>query len=237
MRKLLVFAVLLVLLLAPALAAGAQAGGGDDFTLRLPAETESDVPVQVMSEPPELSDVSGHWAREYITKLYLLGIVSGYPDGSFQPDNQITRGEFSVMAARAFSLVPPAAPAQVLAKYRDAAAVPGWCRAEVAACTARNILRGYLETDGTWVKHYITIPREQVAAILSRYACPDLTPGPVTFADAGAISDWAVPEVGRAAAAGLVTGYPDGTFRPQQPVTRAEAAVLIFRTMQYQHLI
>lgn len=57
------------------------------------------------------------------------------------------------------------------------------------------------------------------------------------FTDADQISDWAVPEVARAAAAGLVTGYPDGTFRPQAPVTRAEAAVLICRTMQYQHLI
>jgi len=166
-RKMFVFVLMLVLSLAPTLAAGAQAGG-DDFVLRVPAESESDVSVQVLSEPPDLTGIGGHWAREYTIKLYRLGIVSGYPDGTFRPDAEITRGEFSVMAARAFSLVAPAAPAQVLATYRDAAAVPSWCRAEVAACTARGILKGYLESDGTWVKHYITIPREQTAAILSR---------------------------------------------------------------------
>src|SRR5690606_41315200 len=55
---------------------------------------------------PALSDIGASWAREHIETLAALGVVQGYPDGTFRPDQPVTRAEFAKMAAAAFSLAP-----------------------------------------------------------------------------------------------------------------------------------
>lgn len=60
-------------------------------------------------------------------------------------------------------------------------------------------------------------------------ALDEADPGTVNFTDAEAIEDWAAVPVAQAAAMGIVTGFEDGTFRPQETATRAQAAVMLSR--------
>ena len=59
---------------------------------------------KAQEQAPEtaLTDISGHWAGKNITELAALRVVSGYPDGTFRPDNRITRSEFTVILVKAF---------------------------------------------------------------------------------------------------------------------------------------
>jgi hypothetical protein len=53
------------------------------------------------------SDIAGHWAEEWIEDMYDEGITSGYPDGTYRPENHVTRAEMAVFLVNAFSLPLP----------------------------------------------------------------------------------------------------------------------------------
>ncbi|MDO3411533.1 InlB B-repeat-containing protein [Saccharibacillus sp. CPCC 101409] len=99
-----------------------------------------------------------------------------------------------------------------------------WARAAVDAATAKGIVRGY--PDGTF-RPAAPVSRAQFAAMLAAaFALPAAAAEP-DFADAAKIGVWARPAVASAVAAGLAHGYPDGTFRPEATVTRAEMAAML----------
>lgn len=175
-------------------------------------------------------DLRGHWAEADVYKLVSIGAVTGFPDGAFRPDRLVTRAELAVMLTRALRIPP----ADAAPPFRDA--VPGWAAGYLAAAVQRGLIGGY--EDGTF-RPDEPVTREAAAAILVR-ALPEaalrdgagpLPPGPETFTDAGDISAWAAESVALAVRYGLITGFADGTFRPQDPTTRAQAAVLIARLL------
>ena len=93
---------------------------------------------------PELSDISGHWAEEYIKKAVKLGYVGGYPDGTFRPDNKITRAEIAKITAIAMKL-----------ESKDGQANPfndlsekNWEYQYVMACYDNGYIKGY--SDGSF---------------------------------------------------------------------------------------
>ncbi|MFO3797810.1 MAG: S-layer homology domain-containing protein, partial [Anaerolineales bacterium] len=53
---------------------------------------------------PTFSDTAGHWAEDWIEALRAAGITSGYPDGTYRPDNPVTRAEMAVFLVKAFNL-------------------------------------------------------------------------------------------------------------------------------------
>ncbi len=162
-------------------------------------------------------DLRGHWAHEYVAFLRLKGIVAGYPDGTFRPEEKVTRAALAVMTARARSLPPAAGPPS----FPD---VPPshWAAGAVAAASAAGYLKGY--PDGTF-RPNAPVTRAEAAAVLARaFALPDAGEE-APFPDLR--GHWASAEVAKLVRAGACGGYPDGTFRPNAPVTRAEAAKLL----------
>lgn len=89
-------------------------------------------------------DTAGHWARDYIGAAHAAGIVSGYSESSFGPDNPITREQMAMMIAKAAGL--PEAVADIT--FTDSGQVSGWARAAVSAVTYGSIMQGY--PDGTF---------------------------------------------------------------------------------------
>lgn len=182
----------------------------------------------------EFSDLNGHWAAETVGGLVSKGIISGYEDNTFRPDNLITRAECSVIMARAFSLADGGQ--ATLAAFKDAAGVPAWASGKVAAAVEAGLLNGYPEADGT--KTFMPdkqVTRVELATILSRVVTQKLgaqTPAQPDFTDLSSIPAWGVEGVSIAADKGLVNGYPDGTFMPEKPVTRAEASAMIDRLLK-----
>ncbi|MEW5762228.1 MAG: S-layer homology domain-containing protein [Bacillota bacterium] len=190
--------------------------------------------VQPPAPAPVVSfkDMQGHWAVEAVGKLAGMGIVSGYPDGTFKPENEITRAEITAILVRAFKLAPGG---EQELKFKDNAAIPAWARGAVAAAVKEGLVKGYPQPDGTATfEADRPVSRVEMAALAVRILekkTGAITPAELKFADAGAIPGWAKASVGAAIAKGIIAGYPDNTFRAKASATRAETAAMVLRLL------
>lgn len=162
-------------------------------------------------------DITGHWAKASIEKLVAAGAVSGYEDGTFRPNAALTRGEFCAVLARYFGLEPNAGAA---AGFTDSAT--HWAAGYIGAAYASGLVSGI--GNGRFAPDE-SINREALVTILARAA--KVTGGTLSFTDSGEISDWAAGPVAAAVQAGLISGYPDGSFRPYNQVTRGEMCTVL----------
>jgi chitodextrinase len=182
---------------------------------------------------PTFLDMAGHWAEETVSELAYRGIISGYPDGTFLPDKTVTRAEIAALLVRALKLAPGSD--QDL-KFKDNATIPAWARSAVAAAVREGLVKGYPQRDGTVTfEAKRSLSRTEMACLVARVIEGKLgaiTPAELTFADAAKIPAWARSGIGIAVAQGIISGYPDGTFRGEKPVTRAEAATMILRLLE-----
>ncbi len=169
--------------------------------------------------PPavKLTDIAGNWAYAGIEKLVALGAITGYPDGTFRPNNDITRAEFVTVLVKALKLAPKAGPV-----FADTEGT--WAQSYISTAAADGIVRGY---DATHFGPNDPINREQMAAMVVRADKLALVSGPLPFTDAAQIAPWARKYVETAVKDGIIHGYPDGSFRPHGYATRAEAATVI----------
>ncbi len=183
------------------------------------------------SDTGSFSDVSGHWARQAIQTLADRGILSGYPDGSFRPNDSLTRAEL----ASALAKVPPDSGDRgerpVFSDVRET----HWSAASVRAVSQAGWMSGY--PDGTFGPSR-KITRQELASIAVRVADfgqdgkgsaqgSDTAAEFQPFTDEAAIAGWAKAAVHTAREAGLLAGDPDGAFRPGDPVSRAELATVL----------
>lgn len=144
--------------------------------------------------------------------LYLIG----YPDGSVQPMGNITRAEVCM----AFYRLLKNQNVETTVSYPDVKD-GAWFAEAVKVISTLNIANGY--PDGTF-KPNQAITRAEFTAIATRFA--EAKGGDVTFKDVPA-DYWAKDNIATAAAYGWINGYEDGTYRPANLITRAEAATII----------
>ena len=174
--------------------------------------------VMLISAPVE-KDYEGHWAQATIEKWLNEGRVSGYPDGSYKPDNKVTRAEFVKMVN---GIIDYSKVSDI--KFND---VPEseWYYKDVRIAQSIGYISGYsLSEFGP--NDYIT--REQAASILARVQyLKNNSAGTDKFSDNNSLSSWAVEAVGATSEAGFISGYVDGSFRPQKSLTRAEAITML----------
>jgi hypothetical protein len=170
----------------------------------------------------DYSDVSNTNAFfNYVMGAKSEGIVSGYTDGTFRPDALTTRAQLAKMAVVAFglSLATPES-----ARFSDVA-VDNPFYAYIEAAYAAGWVSGY--ADGTF-RPYANVTRGQVAkVIVTASGLKLLNPAQASFSDVGAGSTY-YRYVETALAAGILSGYPDGTFRPSAPATRGQIAKITF---------
>ena len=163
------------------------------------------------------SDTTGHWAENVIDKWSDAGVVNGYSDGTFKPDNNITRAELAkvISTARQYTTA-----ADINFSDVDADA---WYAEDLSKCVAEGVIGGY--EDGTF-KPENNVTREEAAAMLQR-AYQVNAHGLISFADTASISPWAETAVTALVGAGVINGYEDGTFRPADSITRAEVVKIL----------
>lgn len=175
------------------------------------------------------SDVQGHWAQAYINALAQASIISGYPDGTFRPDSQITRAEFSTILVKGLRLQIKTPGASSFSDVSPS----DWYFSIVETAAAAGLVKGY---DGRfWPNTPIT--REQIVTMLVRALnlgaqAEARHNDPIPFRDAASISSWARGYVLLGKELGLIGGYPDGSFRGSNCATRAEAAVMLVKFLQ-----
>jgi len=172
------------------------------------------------------ADIQGHWAEAQIGKWLEQKLATGYPDGSFGPDNSITRAEFVALVNRVFGFT-----ASEPINYPDVAP-DAWFSDEIAKAKAAGYLSGY--EDGT-IRPNGQISRQEAALILAKVLQLDLNANPdgiEKFKDAATIPAWSKGAIAAVEAKGIITGYPDQTCQPAKQITRAEAIVILDRAVQ-----
>ena len=169
------------------------------------------------------TDIGGHWAENQINEWAVQGLVQGYTDGTFKPNNSITRAEFMAIVNRAFGFTTIAE-----TDYSDVSD-NDWFAAEVAKAKAAGYISGY--EDGT-MRPGQQISRQEVAAILARILSLDVSTDVDAlnkFKDAGDIPEWSRGSINAVVAKNLMGGYPDQSYKPIRSITRAEAVVTLVR--------
>ncbi|MEW6572234.1 MAG: S-layer homology domain-containing protein [Bacillota bacterium] len=184
----------------------------------------------VFTQRLELKDITKHWARQNIEYLVSRGIIKGYPDNTFKPERNITRLEFAVILARAANLPTEANP---VLNFTDSGKIPTWAKERLAAAVKAGLIKGYpVAGGGVAFRPDRFVTRTEIAAMVTRVLKSGEGTAPLEFTDAGSIPPWARASVAQAVTQGIVSGYPDRSFRPNNPTTRAEAAVMIYRLLQ-----
>lgn len=179
-------------------------------------------PAQAFAAPA--TDISGHWAEKVITQWQEKGLISGYEDGTFKPDNSVTRAEFVIMLNKALGFTQKGN-----VTFSDVSA-NAWYYDAVAIAVEAGYCAGY--EDGTF-KPNATITRAEAAVMIAK--AKELTANTEAadkFTDASRIPVWAKGSVGAVSAAGFMTGRTDGTFDATNTITRAEAVSSLDRTME-----
>jgi hypothetical protein len=181
--------------------------------------------------PLAMADLSGHWAAPYIGRLIGMKAVDGYPDGTFHPQQLVTRAQFTKMLVQALGLQA----ANGDTGFADDRSIPSWVRADVNAAMQAGLIHGFEEGGKPTFGGDLPVTRAEMAVMIAAAvklgdAAPVQGDG-VNFKDGAAIPAWAKPAVEAAAAQGLVSGFEDGTFRPEGAGTRAEAAAMIVKLL------
>ena len=176
-------------------------------------------------ERPAFADVPAtHWAFEYVSELSSRGIVDGVGDNMFNPNGQVTRAQFVKMLAGVLG-------AQTSSRISSFVDVPAdeWYAEYVVWAYANGL------TDGVDAEHFAPnaiVTREQICTLIVRAAGKygmELVPvePEINFTDSSSISAYAVESVRVMQGAGIISGYEDGSFKPHNGATRAEAAKLL----------
>ncbi|MEK4369948.1 YDG domain-containing protein [Paenibacillus sp. FSL P4-0176] len=168
------------------------------------------------------SDIEGNWAESQITKWIDKGFIHGYEDGSFKPNNTITRAEFFSLVNRSYGFTETAS-----VSFKDVTS-SNWAYAEVSKAVKAGYIKGY--RDGT-IGANKPITRQEVAVIINDLL--DLSNEASTgnhFTDSNMIALWAKNSVDAIVAKGILQGY-DNNFNPNKPITRAEAVVALDRSV------
>ena len=195
------------------------------------------LPPQKPTEPEQptvkFPDVVGHWAEDYISDLADRGILTGYEDGNYKPDIGVTRQEVAVIMTRALGLEEKAASAQYAQKdsgFADDDTIAAWGRGAINLMVEMGIYTGYGDNE---FKPDRIILRQELIAVVMRYAEQTEEGMQAAYEDDHEIHGYAESFVAHASELGIVNGYPDGTFKPLNSVTRAEAAKIIYGVIEY----
>jgi len=193
--------------------------------------------ILLMSSPAaagEFPDTTNSWARIDIAHLTIIGVCDGYEDGLFKPYESINRAEFTKLVVTAMECEDEASRLKGgISTYSDVD-FSHWAKPYIQIASEMGLVEG----NGTIFDPEKNINREEAAVILSRAL--EIKENDVDeklpFNDNNKISDWAKDSIRKVYYEGLVNGYPDGSFRPGDPLNRAEAVVMVSRLMDRQGL-
>lgn len=169
------------------------------------------------------TDITGHWAKDYVLEMYKAGVVNGVTPTTYVPDANVKRGEFIKLIVAALGL------------KEEGSADVHWAMPFVNAAKSANLINEAIKVD-TKDDLEKAITREEMASIVVAAAkSKDVTIDPAAnnaFKDADTISAWAAEDVVGAVALGIVTGFEDGNFGPALGATRGQAATMLSRLLK-----
>lgn len=168
-------------------------------------------------------DMKKHWAKTAVEELAEAGVVTGFADGTYRPDTQVTREQFLAMLSK--KLKTPQKAAHL--SYTDVSKTR-WSRAVIESALANGWIDG--KSYGNQFKPAQPVTREEVAVWTAKaLKLPEKANALVKVTDRSSIQASNLGLVGAVIDSGIIKGYKDGSFKPKDTLTRAEAASLLFR--------
>lgn len=172
-----------------------------------------------------------YWAKPYIDALTARGVLNGLPNGTYAPDRPMTRAELAVQVANAFEIEP----VRTKNPFKD---VPDtyWGKLAIDEAVSTGFMAGY--PDDVF-RPSQTVSRLETVVSLATGLSLSQTPSSEKlleqYLDQSAIPVWAQSKVAAAIAVDILTpsALPKEQLRPQDPATRAEVAVLIYKALAY----
>lgn len=223
---------------------GGSSGGGGGYGVKVdsskdkndpvtpkPEETKPPEVTEIPKEPEEIvrfSDVADNfWAFDSIQTLAGAEIISGRGDGSFDPDSEVSRAEFATMLVRAFRLIskPDEKPEFIDCRISD------WFYPYIDAAISNDIVKGISATEfapGASIRRQDACVMGYNVLVCKNYL--KFFEGK-EFNDSNAVASYAKDAVDMLSGSGVINGFVDGSFGPQKPLSRAQAAVIIHKLM------
>ncbi|MCR8632613.1 S-layer homology domain-containing protein [Paenibacillus radicis (ex Xue et al. 2023)] len=201
-------------------------GGVTDVTIKRPGNSI----YAIVESGKTFADLNGHWAKSDIDLLASKLVVDGTTATSFAPQNPITRAEFATLLTRALGLNEGNSTA-----YSDVSA-NDWYAGSVSAASKAGLVTGF--EDGSF-RPSANITREQMAVMVSRAIglagkkVDSDAKALAVFTDSKAINSWASSAVAQSVNAGIINGKSADAFMPDEHASRAEAAVMLKRLLQF----
>ena len=190
----------------------------------------------MLAATPSFSDVpTSHWAYQQISEMTSEGIITGYGNGKYEPQNSVSYGAFSVLVARAFY-------AEDMAEYMRTNNVSASTKTGVAILNLHDVLAGTRIEGKPDYEAGNMLTRDDMSIIMYNVLRDTGSPLPSDFemsSAQGAIKDLSSIDASRRTAVtacyslGLLTGRSDGTFGPTANMNRAQAAVVLSRLRIY----
>ncbi len=171
-------------------------------------------------------DVQGHWAQSYIEALAARDVLGGFPDGTFRPNDPVTRAQFAAIVTKAFASTPKRAASDFVDVNRSF-----WGYEAIQTAYRGDFLSGY---PGQIFRPDQQIPRVQVLVSLASglgFSAGDPT-ALGKYLDAAMIPSWAAGAVAAATERSIVVNYPDiGQLQPNLEASRAEVAAFVYQAL------
>ncbi|WP_017302479.1 S-layer homology domain-containing protein [Nodosilinea nodulosa] len=187
-------------------------------------------PAPAASPPSRFSDLGNHWATAYVESLADRGLVKGYPDGTYRPDEAINRAQFAALVAASYRSI---APVREAVAFVD---VPPshWAASAIDQAQRQGFLGGY--PDHTFRPSQGMVRVQAMVAVATGLALPSAPASLLgVYRDRAQIPSYAIDALASATQAKLVINHPDAAqLRPRSTITRAEVAVLIYQGLVAQ---
>lgn len=189
------------------------------------AGVTKEIPITVI-ENPIFTDIDTHWAKDTIKEMAMLEIINGFEENGkklFKPDSNITRIQFCSVVAKSLGIEGDSD----TTNFADNDKIQPWALPYVNAMVKYGYMTGKSDDDVTlYFDPENSITRCEAFAVISRIL-GETTDGKINFEDKDTIPQWAKTGIITLISRGVINGYEDNTIRPNNTITRAEAAVLV----------
>ena len=197
-----------------------QVIGAIDF-LAATADTPSQIGVST-----RFADLEGHWAAGFVEALVSKDVISGFPDGTFQPATPITRAQYAALMTKTFQLPQ----SNQLDRFKDVKS-DFWAAKAIASAADRGFLKGF--PDGTFRPETNVTKIQALVSIVNGLNLSGGNPNVLMiYSDRAQIPSYATNATTVATQKLLVVNYPQpDQLEPLREITRAEVAALIYQTL------
>lgn len=178
----------------------------------------------------KFTDTGDYWAADYVDFLYNANITTGYNDGTFRPNQNISRAQFAVMLYRYLKL-DESKYADVSLPFADLNIIPEYAIPAIKALYTEGVISGAEKNGRLYFNPNNALTRAQAAAMIGRTQAKGYALADLTFTDNGKIPGYADYYIRTMVAQGVINGYSDGSFMPHSNITRGQMAKILYNLM------